>query len=151
MTKAQHAEHIARDAAPTDQPADAGTPAAARPQHRHAVATILEDPDDLVRLQLGGFITFLREHAVVGVAIGFIVGLQAQTLIRQLVDSFITPFLTLLVGHDLQNRSFAVGSGADRVTFPWGAFVYALVDFLVVLLFIYLVVKLFRLDKLDKK
>lgn len=120
-------------------------------RRHHGVNVLLEDPDDLMREQLGGFITFLREHAVVGVAIGFIVGLQAQTLIKQLVDSFITPFLTMLMGHDLQQRSFAIGSGADQVTFPWGAFIYALVDFLVVLLFIYLVVKFFRLDRLDKK
>ena len=120
-------------------------------QHRNGVTVLLEDPDEMVREQLGGFIQFLRDHAVVGVAIGFIVGLQAQTLIKQLVDSFITPFLTLLMGHDLQHRSFALGSGVDQVRFPWGAFVYALVDFLVVLLFIYLVVKLFKLDRLDKK
>ncbi len=118
---------------------------------RHGVTVLLDDPDVVVREQVGGFIQFLREHAVVGVAIGFIVGLQAQTLIKQLVDSFITPFLTLLLGTNLQNQSFTVGSGADQVPFPWGKFVYVLVDFLVVLLFVYLVVKIFRLDKLDKK
>ena len=120
-------------------------------RNHHGVPVLLENPDEMVREQLGGFIQFLRDHAVVGVAIGFIVGLQAQTLIRQLVDSFVTPFLTVLLGHDLQSRSFAIGSGVDQAKFPWGAFVYALVDFLVVLLFIYLVVKLFKLDRLDKK
>ncbi|HEY4161203.1 MAG TPA: MscL family protein [Candidatus Saccharimonadales bacterium] len=119
---------------------------------RHGVAVLLEDPDEIVREQVGGFVQFIRERAVVGVAIGFIVGLQAQTLIKQLVDSFITPFLALLLGRDLQSRRFAVGSsGPDQVQFQWGAFVYALVDFMVVLLFIYLIVKIFKLDRLDKK
>jgi large-conductance mechanosensitive channel len=118
-------------------------------QH-HGVTVLLEEPDELVREQLGGFIQFLRDHAVVGVAIGFIVGLQSQTLIKQLVTSFISPFITLLVGSDLEHKQWVV-QGSPPITFPWGEFVYALVDFLVVLLFIYLVVKVFKLDRLDKK
>jgi large-conductance mechanosensitive channel len=117
---------------------------------RYRSANLLDGSDDLVREQLGGFITFLREHTVVGVAIGFIVGLQAQTLIKQLVDSFVTPLLTLMVGSNLQSRRLTI-SGTNPVAFAWGRFVYTLADFLVVLLFIYLVVKLCRLDKLDKK
>lgn len=118
-------------------------------QHR-GMTVLLEDSDGLVREQLGGFIQFLRDHAVVGVAIGFIVGLQSQTLIKQLVTSFVSPFITLLLGSDLQHRQWVV-QGNPAVIFPWGEFVYALVDFLVVLLFIYLVVKVFKLDRLDKK
>lgn len=115
--------------------------------HKHHASL---DPDDLVRVQVGGFVSFLREHAVVGVAIGFIVGLQAQTLIKQLVASFVTPFLTILVGPNLEHKSW-VADSRTHVAFAWGEFVYTLADFLVVLLFVYLVVKIFKLDKLDKK
>ncbi len=121
-----------------------------RVRQRHGVAVLLEEPDELVREQLGGFIQFLRDHAAVGVAIGFIVGLQSQTLIKQLITSFISPFITLLVGSDLQHKQWVV-QGNPAVVFPWGEFVYSFVDFLVVLLFIYLVVKVFKLDRLDKK
>lgn len=119
-------------------------------QHgHHETIKVFLDPDDLVRAQVGGFVTFLREHAVVGVAIGFIIGLQAQTLVKQLVTSFITPILTLIVGSNLQNKELVV-HGSRHVVLQWGQFVYALADFLVVLFFIYLIVKIFRLDKLDK-
>lgn len=118
-----------------------------RPRHH---ANPLLEPDDLVREQAKGFITFMRDHAVVGVAIGFIIGLQAQTLVKQLVESFVTPFLTLVVGPDLIHKQW-VADHRSHVVFAWGEFLYTLADFLVVLLFIYLVVKLFRLDKLDKK
>jgi len=114
------------------------------------VEVLLEDPDRLVRKQVGGFIDFIREHAVVGVAIGFIVGLQAQTLIKQLVTSFVTPLLNLIVGSGLQEKQWKIAHGSHVQSLAWGAFVYSLVDFLVVLLFIYLIVKTFRLDKLDK-
>jgi large-conductance mechanosensitive channel len=119
---------------------------------RHAsMKGLFEEPDDLMREQLGGFLNFLSEHAVVGVAIGFIVGLQAQTLIKQLVTSFITPLFTLLIGKNLNKDQIGIHSGTGTVWFTWGAFIYTLADFVVVLLFIYLVVKIFRLDKLDKK
>jgi large-conductance mechanosensitive channel len=119
--------------------------------HRSSVQILLEEPDDIVREQVGGFFNFLREHAVVGVAIGFIVGLQAQTVIKQLVTSFITPLLNLILGQNLQNDGITVHDGTGHVVFFWGAFLYSLADFLVVLLSIYLVVKVFQLDKFDKK
>lgn len=117
---------------------------------RHETVNVFLDSDDIVRAQVGGFVTFIREHAVVGVAIGFIIGLQAQTLVKQLVTSFVTPFLTLVVGAKLQARTLIVHPGPHQITFAWGQFVYALADFVVVLFFIYLIVKLFSLDKLDK-
>lgn len=120
-------------------------------KHHYAPGSVILDPaDDIVREQVGGFVTFMREHAVVGVAIGFIIGLQAQTLVKQLVTSFVTPLLTLIVGPNLEHKQWVANSRAHTV-FAWGEFLYTLADFLVVLLFIYLVVKIFKLDKLDKK
>lgn len=119
---------------------------------RRTGVNILLQPDDLVREQMGGFANFLKEYAVVGLAIGFIIGLQAQALVRQLVDSFVTPLLTLLVGESLQSKKLVVhGAAVNAVTFAWGKFLYVLIDFLFVMLFIYLIVKLFRLDKFRKQ
>lgn len=118
--------------------------------YRHGSGSGYMDADDLVREQVGGFVTFLRDHAVVGVAIGFIIGLQAQTLVKQLVESFVTPLLTLMVGPDLIHKQW-VADSRTHVVFTWGEFLYTLADFLAVLLFIYLVVKFLKLDKLDKK
>lgn len=99
---------------------------------------------------VGGFVEFLREHAVVGLAVGFIIGLQAQTLVKQLVDSFIAPILQVFFGQALQKRTFVVHADGQAVPFGWGAFVYALLDFLFVLATIYMIVKFFGLEKLDK-
>ena len=150
MAEAKHAEQIAEEAAGNGNESVIVIPSKSR--HHHGVPVLLEESDEVMREQLGGFIKFLRDHAVVGVAIGFIVGLQAQTLIKQLVASFITPLLTLIVGPDLQSRQWVINDGpANVIKFPWGEFVYALADFVVVLLFIYLVVKFLKLDRLDKK
>lgn len=114
------------------------------------VTVLLGQPDELVREQAAGFVNFLRERAVVGLAVGFIIGLQAQTLVKQLIDSFVTPLLDFWFGKDLLGRQFNLHTGSTPVALEWGKFVYAFVTFLFVIFIIYLIVKVFRLDKLDK-
>ena len=112
--------------------------------HPH-ITVLLDDPESAVRQQVGGFVNFLREKAVVGLAVGFIVGQQAQAVVKQLVDSFINPILSLIVGSRLQEHFIRLGG--EKVT--WGKFVYVLINFLFVLLAIYVIVKLLKLDRLD--
>lgn len=118
-------------------------------EKKPVIATILDEPDEAVKRQVDGFVTFLREKAVVGLAVGFIIGQQAQGLIKQLVDSFLTPFINAVVGTNLQDRKFALIPGSPETTISWGKFVYVAINFLLVLLAIYLIIKLFKLDKLD--
>lgn len=99
---------------------------------------------------VNGFMDFLREYGVVGLAIGFVIGLQAQNLMRQLVSSFIDPAFKLLFGEALSTRSFTLTYHGRTAEFPWGAFVYILMNFIFVLITIYLIFRLLKLDKLSK-
>jgi large conductance mechanosensitive channel len=99
-----------------------------------------------------GFFDFLREHTVITLAVGFAIATQAQALIKQLISSFIDPLYGLLVNGDkLSNKSAVLHYHGRTAKLGWGAFVYALIDFLFVLLAIYLIVKSLKLDKLEKK
>lgn len=112
--------------------------------------TVLMETDDLVREQVGGFVNFLREYSVVGLAIGFVAGAQAQSVVKALIDSFITPAMQLFIrGGRLENRTFYLSWG-NGATFQWGKIVYALINLLFILGAIYLIVKVFKLDKLQK-
>jgi large conductance mechanosensitive channel protein len=99
---------------------------------------------------VNGFLEFLREHSVVSLAIAFVIGLQSQVLVKQLVSSFIDPLFKLLFGQALSMRTFTLHFNERAVNFSWGAFAYSLLDFLFVLAAIYAIVKLLKLDKLDK-
>jgi large-conductance mechanosensitive channel len=99
---------------------------------------------------VSGFLDFLREHAVVSLAIAFVIGLQSQTLVKQLVTSFIDPLFKLLFGQALSQRTFTLHWHDRAANFGWGAFVYGLLDFLFVLAAVYAIVKILKLDKLDK-
>ena len=100
---------------------------------------------------VGGFVNFLREHAVVGLAVGFVIGTQAQALVKTLVSSFIDPAFQLFFGTALSQSIVTWHFGGRAVNFTWGAFVYSLLNFLFVLAAVYAIVKIFKLDKLDKK
>lgn len=99
---------------------------------------------------VGGFADFLREYTVVTLAIGFVIATQVQGLVKQLVAGFIDPFSKLMFGHALSNRTFTLHWHTRAANFAWGGFVYTLIDFLFVLVVIFLMIKIFRLDKLNK-
>lgn len=99
---------------------------------------------------VGGFANFLREYTVVTLAIGFVVATQVQGLVKQLVAGFVDPFTKLMFGHTLSNRVWQWHWHGRSADFAWGSFIYALIDFLIVLIVIYLIIKLFQLDKLNK-
>lgn len=98
-----------------------------------------------------GFVGFLRERAVVGLAIGFVVATQMQTLIKQLISSFLDPMTKLLFSQKLSEKTATLHYHGRSADFGWGQFIYAFIYFLFVLFAVYLIVKFFQLDKLDKK
>lgn len=106
-----------------------------------------------VRRPVSGFVEFLRERAVVGLAVGFVLGTQIQTVVKQFISSFVDPLFQLLFAGNkaLSLRTFTLHFDGRHANFGWGAVVYALLDFLFVAATIYAVIKIFQLDKLDKK
>ncbi len=112
---------------------------------------VLLDADDLVKEQVGGFVNFLREHAIVGLAVGFVAGAQAQAVVKQLIESFISPSLALLLGGvALEDRKFHLTFWGNGEDFSWGKMVAVLINLIFVLATIYILIKVLNLDKLDK-
>ncbi len=103
--------------------------------------------------ELEGFVDFIRTQGIVGLAIGFVMGTQAKQLIDQMSRSFIDPIMGLLIGgsKSLSEKSLYVQINSRSATFGWGAFVYAVINFLIIAGVIYFTFKWLHLDKLDKK
>jgi large conductance mechanosensitive channel len=96
-----------------------------------------------------GFINFIREQGVVGLAVGFILGGAVSKVVTALVTDIINPVLGIALGAagGLKTASFGVSSA--RILY--GDLISVVIDFLVVALVVYYGVKLIGLDKLDKK
>ena len=104
---------------------------------------------------IGGFVNFIREKGVVGLAVGLAIGTAATGVVTQIVNAVITPTVSLLIGQNgLKGLNFVVRRAADgtpTVTYAVGDLIDALIKFLAVAAVIYFVVMGLKLDRLDKK
>lgn len=98
---------------------------------------------------MAGFIKFVREQGVVGLAVGFILGGSVGKVVSSLVADIIQPLLGLALGAagGLTTASFDL-MGAQ---IKYGSFIATLIDFAMVAGVVYYVFKGLGLDKLDAK
>lgn len=108
--------------------------------------------------QIGGFVSFIREKGVIGLAVGLAIGTAATGVVTQIVNAVITPTVSLLLGfvglESLKSLNFVAKRAADGtpvITYAVGDLIDALIKFLAVALVIYFVVMGLKLDRLDKK
>lgn len=95
-----------------------------------------------------GFIQFIREQGVVGLAIGFILGGAISKVVSALVTDIINPLIGLALGKTggLKTLAFSVG----EVEFLFGDFISVVIDFLIIAAVVYFGFKMLRIDRLDK-
>ncbi len=95
------------------------------------------------------FMEFLKEYKVIGLAIAFIIGAAANTLVKSLVDNVVMPLITPFIpGGTWQTATFELGP----VVISWGAFLGDVIYFVIIAWVVFLVAKkVFKEDKVAKK
>lgn len=109
---------------------------------------------NVARRQVSGFVDFIREQSVVGLAVGLVLGTQLKQLVDSIVANFISPLLALIMpGKDaLEDKAFVIHAfGKASQPFGWGKVLLTFISFVAVALLVYAVFKILRLDKLAKK
>lgn len=96
-----------------------------------------------------GFMDFVREQGVVGLAVGFILGGAVSKVVASMVTDIVNPLLGIILGkaQGLKEATFTIGSAQILI----GSFAGAVIDFIVIALVVYYGVQLIGLDRLDKK
>lgn len=114
---------------------------------------------------LNGFMSFVREQGVVGLAVGLAIGVQVGQTVQSVVDGLINPLVAFIIGSgvSLENATWnIVGVDTSKINFwltlgdrylivGWGEVVSAAITLIAVAGVIYYVVHGLKLDKLDKK
>lgn len=94
------------------------------------------------------FLTFLKNYQVIGLAVAVIIGAAAGKMVTAMVNDIIMPIVAVLVpGGDWKTSVISVGP----VKFLVGDFVGAVIDFAIVALVIFLVVKFIMKSDTSKK
>ena len=98
----------------------------------------------------GGFMKFIREQNVVGLAVGLILGTAASGLVNSLINNVIMPPLGFLLGSADGIRGLVWDMGTtpagEHAVMAYGAFINDLINFLVLALVVYIVIKSLKLD-----
>ena len=95
---------------------------------------------------MGGFKEFLTKSNVLALAIGVIIGAALGQLVTTLVNAIIMPPIGwILNGIDFASIKTVLGtdSKGNQVAIGWGLFINALIVFVVVMLVVYVISKLF--------
>ncbi len=96
-----------------------------------------------------GFINFIREQGVVGLAVGFILGGAVSKLVSAIVTDIINPIIGALLGSIDGLKSASISIGSAKILY--GDLLSVLIDFIIIASVVYFGVKGMGLDKLDKK
>ncbi len=103
--------------------------------------------------QVAGFVKFIREQGVVGLAVGLAIGTAAGATVKTIVEGFITPIVRLIVGtkDELESAVWHVNISGREADFAWGAVVSSLITLTATAFVIYLIIHFAKLDRLDRK
>lgn len=94
---------------------------------------------------VSGFLDFIRERGVMGLAIGFVLGGAVSKVTTSFSADVLTPALAYLFGGTEKLNNLMFGSIA------LGKFLATIIDFFVLALAVYILFKALKLDKLDKQ
>jgi len=95
------------------------------------------------------FLGFLREYNVMALAIAFIMGAAAVTLVKSLVDNLIMPIIGFLVPNGAW-REFILPIGP--ILFKLGAFFGDLLNFVIIAFVVFMMAKfIMKEEKVTKK
>ncbi len=84
------------------------------------------------------FMDFLNKYGVIGLAIAFVMGAAVTKLVTALVADLIMPIIGALIpGGDWRTATLNIGN----IKFMVGDFVGALIDFIIIALVIFMIVK----------
>lgn len=104
---------------------------------------------------LQGFVDFVREQGVVGLAVGLVLGVAAKSVVDSLVNNIFNPVIGAITGGpDLASRFLCIrhddfGNCVSKLGF--GNVINSITSFMIVAAVVYFVVKGLKLDKIDKK
>lgn len=96
------------------------------------------------------FKEFISRGNVMDMAVGVIIGGAFTAIVNSLVNDVVMPLLSLLTGgFDFSALCIVLGEGENAATLNYGAFISAVINFILIAFVIFLVIK--GINKLTRK
>ena len=96
------------------------------------------------------FKEFISKGNVMDMAVGVIIGGAFTAIVTSLVNDIIMPLLSLLTGGlDFAGLAIKLGEGEEAASLHYGAFIAAIINFLLIAIVIFCIIK--AINKMPKK
>lgn len=96
------------------------------------------------------FKEFISKGNVMDLAVGVIIGGAFTAIVNSLVNDIVTPLLSLITGgFDFSSLAVSLGEGEEAAVLSYGAFISAIINFLLTALVIFIIIK--SINKFRKK
>jgi len=92
----------------------------------------------MIKEEFKNFINFLLEKNIFQVGVSFIIASQTRALSSKVVEALVFPFVIYLMGKDFEKRETEIGN----VKIKTGVLIKALVEFILIMLFIFYLYKI---------
>lgn len=99
---------------------------------------------------LQGFVDFVREQGVVGLAVGLTLGIASKGVIDSLVNNILNPVIGMLSGGESLGSKYICLGDACANKLGYGQVISDLIGFILIAAVVYFAVKGLKLDRLDK-
>jgi large conductance mechanosensitive channel len=118
-------------------------------------AAVKAKASSITKGHAGGFMSFVREQGVIGLAVGLAIGTAAGASVKVIVDQLISPLVALLTrGIDLNSLKWvilAADHDSKEVAIGYGAILSSVITLLATAFIVYQLVHVAKLDRVDKK
>lgn len=109
-----------------------------------------------VQNQVRGFMYFVRQQGVVGLAVGLMLGTAVKSFVDSIVLNIVNPLIGFLIGDvDLNDKIICLGTKTDPITgvctnsLSYGKVLTNLISFISVAAIVYFFVRGLKLDRID--
>lgn len=100
-----------------------------------------------------GFFEFIRNHGIISLAIGLFLGASLKTVLDSLINGIVNPIIGVVTGNvNLSNSYLCLKTVSEKCTskLNYGSFISSVIEFILAAFVVYLIIRILRLDKLDK-
>lgn len=95
--------------------------------------------------QVKGFMDFIKSQGVMGLAVGLVLGAAVTALVKSIIDNLIMPPIGFALGsaNGIKDLKFNLGTtpSGETVMLPYGMFFNDFINFCVIALVVYIIVK----------
>ena len=93
------------------------------------------------------FREFINRGNVMDMAVGIIIGGAFTAIVNSLIDSIINPLITVITGGEGTNTGWAIPIPGTEQAVDFGAFIGAVINFLITALVVFMLMKAFNRSK----